>query len=210
MRGRTVVNLKLYGLAPHIQVTLPREIDPSRGLKFEISFPFTVNDSAARYPVCELLHPREPRSILKEDMDEWTVTLSRLWQSFLALIGLACKVRLTHAANSARIGREGKSETLVDLLYSQCPSLYGAGAIYRPTLYLAGGHISTIFSSLANFNGIDDVVYDRQYLRTVDGGTLALDIAPRLSECAVDDRPCLLMIRACAFNIFGNSQVPHP
>ena len=65
-------------------------------------------------------------------------------------------------------------------------------ALARHTV--AGGHLQTIFSALANFEHVDKVVYERQYLRVPDGGTLSLDFAPPFSVAPADSRPCIVVI----------------
>ncbi|KAF9514118.1 hypothetical protein BS47DRAFT_1316969 [Hydnum rufescens UP504] len=60
-------------------------------------------------------------------------------------------------------------------LRSRVPSLFEG---YRPTWWLALGHLQTIFVVVGDFSKVDKVTYERTLIRTPDGGTLGLDLCP--------------------------------
>ena len=61
-------------------------------------------------------------------------------------LGLACPVVLTYAESSVTLqtAAKGHRTTLLDLIKTKCPSIYGPYAWYFPTPGLANGHLSTM------------------------------------------------------------------
>ncbi|RDB26983.1 hypothetical protein Hypma_005045 [Hypsizygus marmoreus] len=90
--------------------------------------------------------------------------------------------------------------SLRKFLEATCPALW---TDYQPPWWLFGsGHIQTIYAAIANSDHIERVVYERKYLRLVDGGTLGLDFAPD-SPCDInDDTPMVVVLHG----LTGGSQ----
>lgn len=107
-------------------------------------------------------------------------------------------------------------------IVAKCKSLVGSEAWFVPTLWLSrsvllppsslpsfvrallnnihippsyhSGHAATIYCTLGNFT-YDNVAYTRRSILLPDGGTLALDFTPPLSESdPIDSRPMLVVL----------------
>ncbi|CCL99146.1 uncharacterized protein FIBRA_01161 [Fibroporia radiculosa] len=57
------------------------------------------------------------------------------------------------------------------------------------------GHLQTAYAVVGDFSKIDKVEYDRTFLRTLDGGTIGLDVTPPANERILrDDTPILIVL----------------
>ena len=102
--------------------------------------------------------------------------MSNLFSKYvLCPLRLSSPVALVHQHDSL----------LAKLVMKECPSLFGPEAYYTPPIYLAGGNLPTCFAAVADFSKVDNILYERQYIRVPDGGTLSLDWAPTFAECSV-------------------------
>ncbi|KIK64813.1 hypothetical protein GYMLUDRAFT_195274 [Collybiopsis luxurians FD-317 M1] len=63
---------------------------------------------------------------------------------------------------------------------------------FNPPWWLNNGHLQTLFSVAGDFTNVDKVVYERTYLRLMDGGTLGLDFTPP-DETFPDDAPIIVV-----------------
>ncbi|KAG0198652.1 hypothetical protein BGX28_007904 [Mortierella sp. GBA30] len=111
-------------------------------------------------------------------------------------------VVLTHHPHPAMIevneGVSGQTikESFVEYIRRKCPSLaepHGQ-AIFHPTLWLANGHLQTFYTSTNAFEKMYKVIYDRELLKTPDGGTISIDWAPPLSVMPADNTPTLVLL----------------
>ncbi|KAJ3998349.1 Alpha/Beta hydrolase protein [Lentinula boryana] len=80
-------------------------------------------------------------------------------------------------------------ESLSKLVEEHCPSLRKE---FNPPWWLKSGHLQTLFSVAGDFTNVDKVVYERTYLRLMDGGTLGLDFTPPGSTFP-DDAPIIVV-----------------
>ncbi|KDN44239.1 hypothetical protein K437DRAFT_290979 [Tilletiaria anomala UBC 951] len=90
----------------------------------------------------------------------------------------------SHTYEDGRVHGDGDVPSLRYLLHEHCPSLHSTSH-FRPTPWLASGHLQTIYSARANTVLQEKVRYKRRVLLVPDGGTLSLDISP--PELAQDD-----------------------
>lgn len=102
---------------------------------------------------------------------------------------------VTNAEKSAPVSArvEGGGLTIMEMIKEKVPSLYGPEAVFRPTWWLPGGNIQTVWCVLAELIHRDAIPYARQLLRTADGGTLSLDVYPPF-ESKEDDTPILFVL----------------
>lgn len=84
---------------------------------------------------------------------------------------------------------------LVDMISRSCPSLCGSQAA-TATRWLPSGHAQTVWSSVADFSGVDQVEYKRKVIMVPDGGILSIDTAPvSLADPDSDDtRPTVVIL----------------
>ena len=54
-----------------------------------------------------------------------------------------------------------KREDLVEYIKKKCPSLFGPGAVFRPTPWLANGHLQTACSAMKEFQDLYRIDYHR-------------------------------------------------
>ncbi|KAF9332927.1 hypothetical protein BGZ91_011500 [Linnemannia elongata] len=87
-----------------------------------------------------------------------------------------------------------KREDLVEYIKKKCPSLFGPGAVYRPTPWLANGHLQTACSAMKEFKDLYQIGYHRELLSTPDGGTVSIDWAPSLKQLPADSTPTLVLL----------------
>ncbi|KAJ4479033.1 Alpha/Beta hydrolase protein [Lentinula aciculospora] len=80
-------------------------------------------------------------------------------------------------------------ESLSKLVEEHCPSLRKE---FNPPWWLNNGHLQTLFSVAGDFTNIDKVIYERTYLRLMDGGTLGLDFTPP-GNTFPDDAPIIVV-----------------
>ncbi|KAF9067633.1 Alpha/Beta hydrolase protein [Rhodocollybia butyracea] len=88
-------------------------------------------------------------------------------------------------------------ESLSKLVEEHCPSLRLA---FNPVWWLnkcvftslSFGHLQTLYSIFGDFTNIDKVMYERTYLRLMDGGTLGLDFTPP-GDTFPDDAPIIVV-----------------
>jgi len=90
--------------------------------------------------------------------------------------------------------KKDKTE-MVDIqtfLQTRVPSLFEG---YRPSWWLPGGHVQTLYVVSGNFEKIDQILYERTLLRTPDGGTLGLDMTPTTDQdpSLPDDTPIIVV-----------------
>ncbi|KAF5358586.1 hypothetical protein D9758_007712 [Tetrapyrgos nigripes] len=86
-------------------------------------------------------------------------------------------------------GTENKS--LRKVVEERCPSLWKP---FKPVWWLYNGHMQTLYVVLGNFKDVDKVVYERTYLRLMDGGTLGLDFTPVDQSGIPDETPVLVVL----------------
>jgi hypothetical protein len=54
-----------------------------------------------------------------------------------------------------------KSEDMVEYIKRKCPSLFGPQAVYKPTPWLANGHLQTACSAIKEFKDVYCIDYHR-------------------------------------------------
>ncbi|KAG0278339.1 hypothetical protein BGZ95_004212, partial [Linnemannia exigua] len=54
-----------------------------------------------------------------------------------------------------------QSEDMVEYIKKRCPSLYGPNAVYKPTFWLANGHLQTACSAVKGFEDVYQIDYHR-------------------------------------------------
>ncbi|KAF9088255.1 hypothetical protein BGX23_007541 [Mortierella sp. AD031] len=91
-----------------------------------------------------------------------------------------------------------KPENLIEYIKRKCPSLYDpsgkGGAVFRPTPWLANGHLQTACSAMMEFKDSYVIDYHRELLSTADGGTISIDWAPSLEKLPADSTPTLVLL----------------
>ncbi|THU85085.1 hypothetical protein K435DRAFT_686298 [Dendrothele bispora CBS 962.96] len=91
-----------------------------------------------------------------------------------------------------RFGEGGvERKSLKKLVEERCPSLWKP---FKPVWWLYSGHLQTLYCVLGDFSRVDKVVYERTYLRLMDGGTLGLDITPADQSNMPDTTPVLVVL----------------
>ncbi|KAL8284268.1 hypothetical protein RQP46_005017 [Phenoliferia psychrophenolica] len=125
--------------------------------------------------------------------------MSYLKQAFcklLSFIHLSSRPKLTlHAEPTTLTFLDPKTgerhSTRLDTIISRCKSLTD---YYTPTWWLASGHLATIYCTLADFS-YDSCDYSRRLIQVPDGGSLALDFTPKITESdPIDSRPILVVL----------------
>ncbi|KAF9937017.1 hypothetical protein BGZ67_001740 [Mortierella alpina] len=114
----------------------------------------------------------------------------------------ASPVVLHHGKSSAAINvhdpETGKTtkEDLIHYIKRKCPSLSdpSRGAVFKPTLWLANGHLQTALAAYVNFEHTYRIEYERELLKTPDGGTVSIDWAPSMAIMPPDDTPTLVLL----------------
>ncbi|KAI0781038.1 AB-hydrolase YheT [Trametes elegans] len=82
--------------------------------------------------------------------------------------------------------------TLRDFIQLRCPSLFKE---FRPAWWLRSGHLQTGYCVVGDFSKIDKVEYDRKLLRTLDGGTIGIDLTPPAQERTLkEDTPIVVVL----------------
>ncbi|KAF9919657.1 hypothetical protein FBU30_010700 [Linnemannia zychae] len=87
-----------------------------------------------------------------------------------------------------------ESEDLVEYIKRKCPSLSGPNAVFKPTPWLASGHLQTACSAIKDFKDMYQIDYHRELLTTSDGGTISIDWAPSLEQLPADNTPTLVLL----------------
>ncbi|WVQ99593.1 hypothetical protein IAU59_006729 [Kwoniella sp. CBS 9459] len=64
---------------------------------------------------------------------------------------------------------------------------------FRASWWLPNGHAQTMYSALANFSADDHVSYERKLLQLPDGGTIGIDVFPRLSTPLPTSSPVVMI-----------------
>ncbi|CAG8573119.1 25653_t:CDS:2, partial [Gigaspora rosea] len=97
--------------------------------------------------------------------------------------------------------------------------IYRKNAVYYPTIWLPNGHLQTptddlvfqvaevilvaqnkvveiiaVYAAYANFNGIHLINYERQLVETPDGGQIAIDWTPPISQKPFDNTPTIVVL----------------
>ncbi|KAG0214926.1 hypothetical protein BGX28_001132 [Mortierella sp. GBA30] len=114
----------------------------------------------------------------------------------------ASPVVMHHGKHSTSIDiydkKTGKttSENLFDYIKRKCPSLSdpSRGALFKPTLWMTSGHLQTAYAAYVNFENKHLVQYERELLKTPDGGTISIDWSPSFSVMPADDTPTLVLL----------------
>ncbi|CAG8530393.1 16135_t:CDS:2, partial [Acaulospora morrowiae] len=75
---------------------------------------------------------------------------------------------------------EVKKIQLFEYLSSKCPSLVGEHARYYPTPWIGNGHAQTLYAS--------------KLVKTPDGGQIAVDWTPPMSQKPIDDTPTVVVL----------------
>ncbi|KAI0374786.1 AB-hydrolase YheT [Pilatotrama ljubarskyi] len=101
-------------------------------------------------------------------------------------------VPATVAARSSGSSKAVERVTLRDFIQLRCPSLFTQ---FRPAWWLRSGHMQTAYCVLGDFSRIDKVEYDRKLLRTLDGGTIGIDLTPPAQDRTLnDDTPIIVVL----------------
>ncbi|KAI0637069.1 AB-hydrolase YheT [Trametes polyzona] len=101
-------------------------------------------------------------------------------------------VPATVAARSAKSSKAIERITLRDFIQTRCPSLFQE---FRPAWWLRSGHLQTAYCVVGDFSKIDKVEYDRKLIRTLDGGTIGIDLTPPAEERTLkDDTPIIVVL----------------
>ncbi|KAJ8509095.1 hypothetical protein ONZ45_g8705 [Pleurotus djamor] len=79
---------------------------------------------------------------------------------------------------------------LAELVYNRCSSLFSD---FNPPWWMFNGHLQTAYCVLGDFTRVDEVVYDRKYLRLRDGGTIGLDFTPADHQAVRADAPIIVV-----------------
>ncbi|CAG8803530.1 15943_t:CDS:2, partial [Gigaspora margarita] len=90
--------------------------------------------------------------------------------------------------------KEINETKLLDYISKKCPSLIGKNAVYYPTIWLSNGHLQTVYAAYANFDGIHLINYERQLVETPDGGQIAVDWTPPISQKPFDNTPTIVVL----------------
>ncbi|RUS32796.1 Alpha/Beta hydrolase protein [Jimgerdemannia flammicorona] len=91
-------------------------------------------------------------------------------------------------------GRETK-KSLIEYVKETCPDLAGEHAQFVPTPWLFNGHLQTAYASAFNKSQTgSEVMYERKLIDTPDGGQIALDWTPILTQKPFDDTPTLVVL----------------
>ncbi|OJA21619.1 hypothetical protein AZE42_01663 [Rhizopogon vesiculosus] len=80
---------------------------------------------------------------------------------------------------------------LREFVERRCPSLH---AEFRPAWWLSNGHLQTLYCVLGDFSQRDKVVYNRTFLRLLDGGTLGLDFTPVDDSHLTPETPIIVVM----------------
>ncbi|CAG8672151.1 16528_t:CDS:2, partial [Racocetra fulgida] len=91
-------------------------------------------------------------------------------------------------------GKETEEIKLLDYISEKCPSLVGKNAVYYPTLWLPSGHLQSAYAAFANFEGIHLINYERKFVETPDGGQIAVDWTPPISQKPFDNTPTIVVL----------------
>ncbi|KAI9064335.1 AB-hydrolase YheT [Trametes sanguinea] len=98
----------------------------------------------------------------------------------------------TVAVRSAASSKAIEKVSLRDFVRFRCPSLLKE---FRPAWWLRSGHLQTAYCVVGDFSKIDKVEYDRKLLRTLDGGTIGIDLTPPAQERTLkDDTPIIVVL----------------
>ncbi|KAI0831202.1 AB-hydrolase YheT [Trametes gibbosa] len=101
-------------------------------------------------------------------------------------------VPATIAVKGAASSRTVEHITLRDFVQLRCPSLFKE---FRPAWWLRSGHLQTGYCVIGDFAKVDRVEYDRKLLRTLDGGTIGIDLTPPAQERTLkDDTPIIVVL----------------
>jgi predicted alpha/beta-fold hydrolase len=98
------------------------------------------------------------------------------------------RIKLYHAKQMALVYAKTLSLPLDILIHQKVPSLTDPKFnTFRPHWLLFNGHLQTIYSALMNkcyeSFGIQKVAYERQIIKLVDGGIMAIDWSNYTKEC---------------------------
>ncbi|ORZ25429.1 Alpha/Beta hydrolase protein [Absidia repens] len=99
------------------------------------------------------------------------------------------KVQLIHHQETVKVPLDATTQvSLLEFIQQKCPHLYGPEAFFQQTPYLFNGHLQTGYASIYKGTpSMDDITYQRKYLRMKDGGQVALDWFPGLPNTASTD-----------------------
>jgi len=115
--------------------------------------------------------------------------------TMFGMLGMARNVFLPRKFRLFLEYAEIEPNPIVEMISQSCPSLCGSRAA-TATRWLPSGHAQTIWTSIADFSGVDQVEYKRKVIMVPDGGILSIDIAPvSLANPAPDDtRPTVVIL----------------
>ncbi|OSD01613.1 AB-hydrolase YheT [Trametes coccinea BRFM310] len=98
----------------------------------------------------------------------------------------------TVAVKNAASSKAIEKVSLRDFVRFRCPSLLKE---FRPAWWLRSGHLQTAYCVVGDFSKIDKVEYDRKLMRTLDGGTIGIDLTPPAQERTLkDDTPIIVVL----------------
>ncbi|KAJ8489462.1 hypothetical protein ONZ45_g13567 [Pleurotus djamor] len=104
------------------------------------------------------------------------------------------RVRLPEKSALLPVSNQGdekyKSLPLAELVHDKCSTLFSD---FNPPWWMFNGHSQTAYCVLGDFTRVDEVVYDRKYLRLRDGGTIGVDFTPADHQAVRADAPIIVV-----------------
>ncbi|ODN94221.1 anon-23da protein [Cryptococcus wingfieldii CBS 7118] len=111
-----------------------------------------------------------------------------LYAAYYILVRRYASITIIGPLCRAEVGEN--RETTEELVRSWCGSLKQG---FRASWWLPIGHAQTIYSALADFSKDDQLVYQRQLLRLPDGGTIGVDVYPKLCVKLPNSAPVVIV-----------------
>ncbi|KAJ3070157.1 hypothetical protein HDU98_006817 [Podochytrium sp. JEL0797] len=140
-----------------------------------------------------------PFGLVSARLDSLDVsTLLTLFVLVLALVHHLShsKVRLFHSTSTVLVASSAAKTPLALLLGAKCPSL--SNGFFRPTPWLKGGNLQTIWAGLISKFAETRGEYDRDLIDSPDGGLVAIDWAPRNHRDLSPTTPILILLHGLA------------
>ncbi|PVG02597.1 AB-hydrolase YheT [Serendipita vermifera] len=90
----------------------------------------------------------------------------------------------------SRIPTSTGNVSIAEFVQKYCPALFSG---FKPSWWLPNGHAQTAYCVMGDFSQIDQVTYQRKYIRLPDGGTLGIDFTPPLDEISDPTIPIVVV-----------------
>ncbi|KAM0755757.1 AB-hydrolase YheT [Meredithblackwellia eburnea MCA 4105] len=118
-------------------------------------------------------------------------TIHNSFLKLLSILNLSSKPRITiNESPTVLTNSNNKQSTSLHQIITNCKSL---NTNFTPTPWLASGHLSTIWCTIADFS-YQNCSYSRKLLQLPDGGSISLDFTPPISrERPLDDGTPILV-----------------